>query len=517
MEIKKDILWRVYVVYFMICVLGLGIIYKVFVIQALEGEMWRARAESLTTAYINIEAVRGNVYSDDGSLLATSIPTFEIRMDVNTDALTDEIFYKNIDSLAYRLAKLFKTPSSGRSPKTEKEYRRELITARKEGKRYHLIKRNVNYNDLKELKKFPLFRLGRFKGGFIYIQKNRRKKPFKLLASRTIGYEREGVRPVGLEGAYSKHLKGVGGKRLMQKISGGVWKPINDANEIEPQDGSDIITTIDINIQDVAEHALKKQLENNDADHGCVVLMEVKTGEIKAIANLKKSVSGGYHEGYNYAVGESTEPGSTFKLAALIAALEDAHVDLDDTIDTQNGAIDYYDRTIRDSHRGGYGKITAQKVFEVSSNVGISKIITESYSKDPQKFIDRLYKMNLNEKLGLDIAGEGRPKIKNPKDKDWSGVSLAFMSIGYEVKLTPMQILTFYNAVANGGKMVKPLFVKEIHKRGKLKMIYKTEVINESICSKATIEKVKKMLEGVILRGTAKNLATATYKIAGKT
>ena len=329
-------------VYFMMCLLGLGIIYKVFQIQVLEGEKWRKKAESLTTSYMNIEAVRGNIYADDGSLLATSIPTYEIRMDVNTDALTNEIFNKNIDSLAYCLAKLFKTSSSGRPPKTEKGYRRELITARKEGKRYHLIKRNVNYNELKELKHFPLFKLGRFKGGLIYIQKNRRKKPFKMLASRTIGYEREGVRPVGLEGAYSKYLKGVGGKRLMQKISGGVWKPINDANEIEPQDGSDIITTIDINIQDVAEHALKKQLEIHDADNGCVVLMEVKTGEIKAIANLKKSVSGGYHEGYNYAVGESTEPGSTFKLAALIIAIEDAYVDLDDTIDTRLRAGEIY-------------------------------------------------------------------------------------------------------------------------------------------------------------------------------
>ena len=411
MNIIKDILWRVYLVYFMICLIGLGIVYKVIRIQTIEGDKWRAKAESLTTDYRNIEAVRGNIYADDGSLLATSVPVYEARMDPNVEAITDKIFCNNIDSLAYCLSKLFRD-------KTKKQYKRELVTARKEGKRYHLIKRNIGYKDLKELREFPLFRLGRYKGGLIYTQKNIRRKPFKLLASRTIGYQREDVRPVGLEGAYNKYLKGVGGKRLMQKISGGVWKPVNDINEIEPKEGSDIITTIDINIQDVAEQALLKQLILNSADHGCVVLMEVKTGEIKAIANLKKSESGSYYEGYNYAVGESTEPGSTFKLPALLAAIEDGYVELNDSVDTEDGTTEYYDQVMRDSHRGGYGKITVQKAFEKSSNVGISKIITRSYARDPQKFIDRLYNMNLNEKLGLDIAGEGAPKVKSPKDKE---------------------------------------------------------------------------------------------------
>ncbi|MFH1321500.1 MAG: penicillin-binding protein [Bacteroidota bacterium] len=517
MYAKKDILWRVYLLYFMICLFGLGIIYKVFQIQVIEGNELRAKADTLTTDYRDIEAVRGNIYADDGSLLATSIPIYEIRMDMNIDALTDEIFYKKVDSLAFCLAKLFKRKSGERGDKTVTQYRRELINARREGERYHLIKRGVTYNELTQLREFPLFRLGRFKGGFIDIQKNKREKPFKLLAERTIGYEKENVRPVGLEGAYSKYLKGVGGKRLMQKISGGIWKPINNDNEIEPKDGCDIITTIDIKIQDVAENALKKQLIINSADHGCVILMEVETGEIKAIANLKKSELGVYYEGYNYAVGESTEPGSTFKLASLMAAIEDGLVDLDDTVDTEDGTKKYYDKVMRDSHKGGYGIITTLEAFEKSSNVGISKIISRSYSKDPQKFIDRLYKMNLNEKLDIDIEGEGIPRIKNPKGKDWSGITLPWMSVGYEVTQTPLQILTFYNAVANGGKMVKPLFVKEIRRKGKFIRSFGIVTINESICSELTIKKAKIMLESVIMTGTAKNLSNATYKIAGKT
>jgi len=510
LDIKKDILWRVYLIYFVMCLFGISIIYKSFQIQVIEGEKWRNKAESLTTTYINIEAIRGNIYAADGSLLATSIPTYEVRFDAGLEFLTNEIFNENVDSLAFSLSQLFQD-------KSEKQYRRELITARRERARYHLIQHNVNYNELKRLKEFPICRLGQYKGGFIYIQRNKRKKPFQLLAARTIGYDRKDVRPVGLEGAYGGYLRGVGGKRLMQKISGGVWKPINDANEIEPKDGSDIITTIDITIQDVAENALSEQLILNNADHGCVVLMEVKTGEIKAIANLKKSESGGYYEGYNYAVGESTEPGSTFKLPALIAAIEDGYAELDDTVDTEDGTKQYYDQVMRDSRKGGYGVITLQESFEKSSNVGVSKIISRHYAKNPQAFVDRLYKMNLNNKLGFELAGEGSPKIKQPSDKDWSGTTLPWMSVGYEVKQTPLQILTFYNAVANGGRMVKPMLIKKIVRRGKVIKSFNPVIINESICSKSTIEKAKRMLEGVIEIGTGRNLKNNTYMIAGKT
>jgi cell division protein FtsI (penicillin-binding protein 3) len=369
------------------------------------------------------------------------------------------------------------------------------------------------------MKQFPLFRKGKYKGGFIFIQRNKRERPFKLLAARTIGYERADVTPVGLEGAYSEVLSGIDGQRLMQKIAGGVWMPLNDADEIEPEDGMDIYTTIDVNLQDVAENALMKQLQKHQADHGSVVLMEVKTGAIKAIANLKKNKNGEYYEGYNYAIGESTEPGSTFKLHALVAAVEDGYVDMDDLIDCGDGSKKFYDRTMFDSNfdDGGWGKITVQRVFEVSSNIGMAEIVNKSYSQQPQKFIDHLSEMNLKMPLGIEIAGEGKPYIKNTNDDSWSGISLAWMAHGYELQQTPLQILTFYNAIANGGVMVKPKFVERITKGRTTVREIKTEIINPKVCSKSTVEKVQKALEGVVKNGTARNLKNADYKIAGKT
>jgi cell division protein FtsI (penicillin-binding protein 3) len=489
---------------------GIAILVQVFRIQIVQGQDWIAMAESQTLAYKNIDALRGNIFADDGSLLATSLPTYEIRMDLKAEALTDEVFDKGIDSLSLALSDLFKDKSA-------REYKLELERARKAGERYHLIKRRVTYLELKKLREFPIFRKGRYKGGFLYVQKNERARPFKILAARTIGYDREGQKPVGLEGAYDKVLRGTSGKRLMQKIAGGVWMPVNDENEVEPEDGADLYTSIDVNIQDVAEHALMKQLIKHNSDHGCVVLMEVETGLVKAIANLSRNSDGSYSENYNYAIGESTEPGSTFKLVSLVAAMEDGYLDLDDSVDTQGGQVQFYDRVMKDSHEGGYGKISVQRVFEVSSNVGTSKLIQKFYGKNPQQFIDRVHKFNIHKPLDLEISGEGAPRIKKPKDKDWYGTTLPWMSIGYESRLTPLQILTFYNAIANNGKMVKPIFVKEIRKHGRLVKKMPVQVISESICSKETVKKAQKMMEGVVENGTASNLKNATYKIAGKT
>lgn len=512
---NKDIAWRIYLVYFFCCLLGIAVVGKVMWIQWVEGKDLREKSEKMTVANKTIKAVRGNIYANDGSLLATSIPKYEIRFDVNADALTDEVFYTNLDSLCYRLSLLLKE-------KPAKQYRAELIASRKsktrsgkKGGRYHLIARNLSYRYLKELKRFPIFRLGKYKGGFIYVQQNRREKPFRILAERTIGFERTQV-SVGLEGAYSKELRGIDGKRLMQKIAGGDWKPLNDDNEIEPQNGYDLHTSIDINLQDVAENALLKQLSMHGADHGCVVLMEVKTGEIKAIANLKRNKNGGYYEGYNYAIGESTEPGSTFKLAVVIAALEDGFIDLDTEIDTEHGEKKFYDQTMFDTH--DYGVVTVKKAFEISSNIAMAKIVTKYYSDDPQRFIDHLHRMNLNNKLNIEIKGEGVPQIKGPKSSTWSGVSLPWMAHGYEVLMTPLQILTFYNSIANDGVMVKPKFVKTIASKGKVIRTIPTEVINERICSKSTLLKVRQMLEGVVNNGgTAANLKNKHYMVAGKT
>lgn len=349
------------------------------------------------------------------------------------------------------------------------------------------------------------------------MQKNVRERPFKLLASRTIGYEREGLHPVGLEGAYSNKLSGVEGKRLMRRISGGDWMPVGEDHQVDPKDGKDLHTTIDLNMQDVAERALLRQLRAHDADHGSVILMEVETGAIKAIANLSREDDGSYSENYNYAIGESTEPGSTFKLPALMAALEDGRVELSDSVDTEDGSHTYYDQVMRDAHKGGFGKISVRKAFEVSSNVGISKTIYQAYNKEPTRFVDRLHQMHLDRQLGLSISGEGEPVLKEPGDPTWSGVTLPWMSIGYEVRQTPLQILTFYNAVANDGEMVKPRFVNSIRKKGELVEKKDPIVIDRTICSSTTVEKAQELLEGVVKRGTATNLKKADFDVAGKT
>ena len=509
MNHEKEIKNRVYLSYGLMCLFALGIVARVAQIQFIEGEKWKGKAESQTTAFRTIEATRGNIFSTDGSLLATSEPIYEIRWDANIPALTDEYFNEHIDKLSHQLSGLFRDKSA-------QTYKRELTKARLNKSQYYLIKRKVGHKELKALRSFEIFKLGKHKGGFIHNQRNKRAKPFKQLAARTIGYDRPGY-SVGLEGAYSEELAGIGGQRLMRKIAGGNWKPLSDENEIEPEDGSDLITTIDINIQDVAENALQLQLEKHRAHHGCAILMEVQTGEIKAIANLTVQENGSYAETYNYAIGSATEPGSTFKLASLICLLEDGHVDITDTVDIEGGIKKYYTETMKDSKTGVYNKITVAKAFELSSNVGISKLVNQYYQKDPEQMTDRLVAMGLNEPLGLEIKGEGKPRIPSPKDKSWSGISLPWMSIGYEVLQTPLQILSLYNAVANDGEMVRPKLVRAIKKHGKIVREFPTEVLNKQICSQKTIDKVKALLEGVVEHGTASNLKHANYKIAGKT
>ncbi len=380
-----------------------------------------------------------------------------------------------------------------------------------------LIKRNANFDQLKAIRKFPIFRLGKNSGGLITAVQNKRVYPFDNLGYRTLGWYKEGnANNVGIESAFNNEMQGMVGKRLYQRIPDGNWRPMNRGNEIEPVNGADILTTIDINIQDVAEQALLEQLIVNKADHGCAILMEVKTGEIRAIANLGLTKEGTYEELYNYAIGESTEPGSTFKLFSLLAAFEDGKTKLNDLVDVTGGITQFGRRTMRDSHMGG-GVMTVQQAFERSSNVGISKVIYKAYASNPQAFVDRLHSFSVNKRLGLEIKGEGRPQILGTKDGLWSNSSLPWMSIGYEVALTPMQILTFYNAVANDGVMVKPHFVKEIRMAGQPVTSFQTQVINPKIASKESIAMAKTMLEAVVDHGTGSVLKNPIYKVAGKT
>lgn len=510
-NVKTDILWRVYLVYFGMLLFGLAIILKVIQIQFVEGNELLAKAQKQSMKYFMVEAIRGNICADDGSLLATSVPIFNIRMDVASPLITNTEFNNNVGELSKKLANLF-------GDKTSYQYKKNLIQARRRGNRYYLIKRNVTYEQLKKLRTFPIFEKGKYHGGLIITPKVKRAKPFNYLAARTLGYEnkKENLH-VGLEGAYSKYLDGKEGRQLRKRINSGDWKPVYDENEVEPKDGKDIITTIDIDIQDVAESSLLEHLITNKAAWGCAVLMEVQTGEIKAIANLKRNADGSYSETYNYAIGYSGEPGSTFKLASLMAAIEDGYYDLDDTIDIGKGYVVYHGLTVRDTHFGGNSKMTVRETLEHSSNVGVSKLIYKAYKKNPQKYIDRLYSFHLKEPLGIEIPGEAKPYIKDTKSKSWSAVSLPFMSYGYELQLTPLQILNFYNTVANNGTMVKPMLVKEIKQGGKIIEKFEPSIIDNSICSSRTIEMAKEMLEGVVQNGTAQSLKKSPFKIAGKT
>ncbi len=511
MDQRKTILNKAYIVFLGLCLFSLFIVGKIVVIQFVDGDKWQQKVERLTTDLREITPVRGNIYADNGNMLATSVPIYQIRMDMRADALTEKIFMQHLDALAYNLSELF-------GDKTPAAYRQNLLNGYKEGNRYHLVKAGVEFDQIKVAEGFPLWDQGRYTSGVIFEKKTVRRRPLQDLASRTVGYERDGVRPVGLEGAYNRELAGRPGQRYEKRLAGGIWMPINNHNEVEPEDGSDIYTTIDVNIQDVATNALRKQLKKHNARHGCAVLMEVKTGYIKAITNLTLSSDSTYKEVYNYAVGEATEPGSTFKLASFMAAFEDGKFDLNDTIDTKDGKHRFYDRIMRDSNDKGLGMLDVMTVFQKSSNVGVSRMIVDHYGKNPQQFVDRLHKMGLGRPLGLEIAGEGKPQIKDPSNTSWSGVTLPWMSIGYETLMTPMQTLAFYNAVANDGVMVKPLFVKEVRRNGNLITRNDPVVLNPSIASRETIVKAKKMLESVVTEeGTASNLRFGAYSIAGKT
>ena len=490
------------------CVFALSIVYRIVQVQVIEGDMWREKAKQLTTAYVNIDASRGNIFDENGNLLATSLPYYEVGIDVNAPALSKDTFNKYVGPLAEDLATLF-------PDKTKKEFKKTLRNARETNDRYVVLHRNVSYKDLQKMKTFPMLKKGK-RGGLVYIQTNRRELPFQILAARTIGYTRDNYK-VGIEGAYDSILCGTSGKRLMQKVAADVWRPINDDNEIEPKNGNDIYTTIDVNIQDVAETALKKALIKNNASHGCVVVMEVKTGEIRAIANLTRTDSGEYSERLNYAMGYPTEPGSTFKLASLLVALDDGYVDLDDVFEVGNGECMYYNKKVKDSHPPKKPELTVQEIFETSSNVGTTKVITKYYTKDPQKFVDKLLTFNLGKQLGLGIPGEGIPLIKNVKDKHWSGLTLPQMAYGYEVLVTPLQTLTLYNAIANNGVMVKPRFIKEIINNGIVVKKFSPEIINDAIVKQSTVQKAKRMMEGVVERGSGKGLNITAFKVAGKT
>ncbi len=512
---EKNILNRLYFVAGCMFIFSLLVVYKLVDIQFIHGNQYRDLAQKRTVKNVVIPANRGNVYSADGSLLATSVPKYDIRIDAVTPSTKN--FGKYLKPLCDSLSKYY-GKSSG-------YYQQNIRKARANKNRYFLLARNLSYSNYLKFRSFPLLELGAFSGGLIVEQTTKREHPMGGIAQRTIGYERiddqGNVTRPGIDGAFGvKYLRGTDGRRLKQKIGKGQWKPIEDFNQIEPKDGYDVYTTLDVNIQDIAHHTLLEQLEYFSADHGCVIVMETKTGEIKAISNLGRTSKGTYYERLNYAVGESHEPGSTFKLMAMVAALEDKVIDTSDVVDTEKGVLSFYGRKVRDSRRGGYGKISASRAFEVSSNTGLVKLIYSSYKNNPSKFVDRLYKMGLNNTLDLPIIGEGKPKITHPSDKkNWDGLDLPWMAFGYGISLTPLQILTFYNAIANDGEMVKPRFLREVKEFDKTIVPFEKEIINPSVCSVSTAKKVQQMMKNVIEKkhGTAHNIYSPNFSMAGKT
>ena len=509
---NKESLIRLYSVYFFVLFMGLAIVVQIFYLQIFKGEQLKSDANKQIFISKKVLAPRGNIYASNElkTSLALSVPRYKVFVDLVT--IGKEDFNENISDLSDSLYVLL-------ARKTSHQWKLELENQRLDSNRYFFIARGLRNDQIERLKRFPIFNLGKYRGGCIILKSNQRVKPYGMLANRTVGYavENDGKKPilVGIEGAFNEYLKGQNGQMLMEKIRGNEWKPVDDELSIEPVPGSDVYTSIDVNIQDVAESALLKQLREQKAQKGCAVLMEVKTGFVKAIANLSfDPKTETYFEAQNHAVGLASEPGSTFKLASLLVALEQGKVEITDSVD-MTGRYEFYDNYLTDGGKV-YGRNTIKYAFEKSSNV-ISQIIYDNYKKEPQEFIDGLKEIGIHQKLGLSILGEGVPFIKESSDPTFTGITLPWMSIGYELKMTPLQTLALFNAVANEGTLLRPQFVKYIKKGSEVQKEYKPRILNASICSKATLSDLKVMLEGVVERGTAKNIKARGFSIAGKT
>lgn len=500
-------------------IFGICIFAKAVYIQQVEGTYWKGVSDSLHQEYRELDAERGTIYSEDGRMLSSSIPFFDIYLDFGSEGIQEKDgkrFKENVDSISIQLAVIL-------NDKNSEAYKRELVSVYNNRDRYHLLKKNIDFNQYRELRDIPFVKKYKNKNGFIFVEKEKRLAPFGLLANRTIGLSREYQdadgklisKNVGLEKTYDSLLKGVFGKRLVRRIAGGAVVPV-EGFEIEPQNGKDIITTIDINIQDVAEQALLKMLQQNECQHGTCIVMEVKTGKIKAIANLGKQNNGTYTENMNYAITRS-EPGSTFKLMTMIAVLEDQFTTLSNHVNIEGGKWSVGKRTVWDSERHNHTDVTVQQAFELSSNVGMAKLATTYYSNNPQKYINHLDRLHLTKKSGIDLVGESFPLIPNPKRSDWSDVTLPWMSFGYNIAISPLQTLMVYNAVANNGKLMRPYLVNAVVENGKTIREFKPYVLEDSICSQTTLKQLKICLEGVVKSGTGKNLLNPFYTLAGKT
>jgi cell division protein FtsI (penicillin-binding protein 3) len=507
-NIKKGIMWRVVFGMSAVVLFAIVVLFKMFTIQIVEGEKWLAMSDSTTIKRQNITPARGNIYSDDGSLLSTSMPIYEIRWDATV--VNKDTFRVYVSDLAIELSRLF-------PEHTASYYNSMLKTARRDKNRYKLIRRKVDYHQQKAMAEMSIFRKGRYKGGFLPQLNTKRVKPAGELAHRTIGwYHNEQNQGVGLERSYDQDLGGVKGERLVQRISGGN-RPLNDENLIEPQNGRDVHTTINIDFQEIAQRSLEKALIKHNAHHGSVVVMEVATGKIKAIANLKRTESGVYRELYNYAIGESYEPGSVWKVYSAMAAFEDELINPEDSMDIMNGERDYFGKPMRDSDRGRFKKMSFKQAFARSSNVAFSSIIFDNYAQNPSKYISHLRKLDLDKTTGIEILGDAEPFLNHPESSTWSQLTLPWLAIGYENQHTALQLLTAYNGIINNGNMIKPRLVNEVTDAGLVVKDNNERVESKKVCSKETSAKIKELTAEVFLSGSGSGVRSSVVSMGGKT
>lgn len=508
MDVKRSILIRVRIAFLAVLIFAGGVVYRICQVQFVEGDKWKKEGEEAAFAWKKVKAARGNIFSDNGSLLATSLPFYRLVMDPTVPK--EKYFRMYADSLAERLAGHFQDKSA-------KEYKEMIVDARTTGKQYLILNRKqIDHHTRKGMQDWPLVRMGRYKGGVMFEKSEVRYRPFSNLSRRTIGFVNENGNGAGLEYSFDNQLGGQDGEALYQKLGGGTWKPVVDAENKKAVEGYDIQTTIDVNLQDVAETSLHEAMATHQADQGTVVVMEVKTGEIRAISNLTREGEH-YSESFNHAVRGLFEPGSTFKLLTMISLLEGGNVTVKDKVETGSGVFNLYGVPIRDHHAGGLGLVSIQEAFEQSSNIAMAKLVEKNYGSRPAAFLEYVDRLGMSKPLGLQMAGEAIPKLTRPTEKAWSGITLAWMSHGYGLEISPMHTLTLYNAVANGGKMVKPKFVRAIMQADNVVEEFETETLNPRICSDKTLQQLRQLLEGVVQNGTAQNLRNTIYGIAGKT
>lgn len=506
---RKVILVRAYLVFGLLAVFAIAIFVTAVKLQLGTDDKFREEMSAKNTRIKEIEALRGNIYADDGSLLATSVPKYDVVFDLRADGLTSAVFIAKIDSFSMMMSRMFPERSTS-------DWKEHFIKHREKRTRYLKIGKDLGFEQVKAIRTWPIARLGKFKGGIWYEEKGKRMYFMGELAKRTIGYIKDKT-AVGLEGAFDTLLRGKNGTQMQQRMSGQTWRPIQVGNNRLAVNGKDIVTTLDVRIQDIAQYALQKGLEAESADHGCVIVMETNTGAIKAMANLKRGEDGQYYEAQNYAVSEFTEPGSTFKLVSAIALLEDGKISTKDTIDNSWGKWSWYDLDLEDAVKPKKRFYTLGECLQYSSNVGTSKFVMQHYKKDPEKFTQHAMDLGLHIKPKFDIPSSNGPSIATPEKAEWSGTSLPSLSIGYSSQISPMQTLMLYNTVATKGKLMQPYMVKEIRHEGQTLSKIEPIVLKEQAISAKTAATLTEMLTQVIDNGTAIGIKTENYKIAGKT